>query len=232
MAEALVDGFSAKRTVSTRTSHACPPPGVDVSRAALRFLAGRLRKRRHALGTRWRCLRAGRQACSPSPASATAGQPYAQLAARFWDRHYPRLPIRHRSRRTPGRPRSHARRSSTGRVEEGIPDPGRDTSADRQDRRRAALLLGQTQEARHERAGHSDPNDRLLWASPALAGAVHDVRAAREHGIIDALAQAGINCWADKGYQGAGAWSVTLTAADGTVSLFHPQSELASAVTA
>ncbi|MGW1616704.1 transposase family protein, partial [Streptomyces sp. NPDC002285] len=27
---------------------------------------------------------------------------------------------------------------------------------------------------------------------------------AREHGVIDALAQAGINCWADKGYQGAG----------------------------
>lgn len=50
----------------------------------------------------------------------------------------------------------------------------------------------------------ADPKGRLLWASPALAGAVHDVRAAREHGIIDALAQAGINCWADKGYQGAG----------------------------
>ncbi|MEV2236385.1 transposase family protein, partial [Streptomyces phaeochromogenes] len=50
----------------------------------------------------------------------------------------------------------------------------------------------------------ADPRGRLLWASPALVGAVHDVRAAREHGIIDALAQAGINCWADKGYQGAG----------------------------
>lgn len=50
----------------------------------------------------------------------------------------------------------------------------------------------------------ADPKGRLLWASPALAGAVHDVRAAREHGIIDALAEAGINCWADKGYQGAG----------------------------
>lgn len=50
----------------------------------------------------------------------------------------------------------------------------------------------------------ADPRGRLLWASPALAGAVHDVRAAREHGIIDALAQAGITCRADKGYQGAG----------------------------
>ena len=44
---------------------------------------------------------------------------------------------------------------------------------------------------------------RLLWASPALPGAVHEIRAAREHGIIDALAQAGVLCWADKGYRGA-----------------------------
>ncbi|GEC10249.1 hypothetical protein SSP24_79040 [Streptomyces spinoverrucosus] len=50
----------------------------------------------------------------------------------------------------------------------------------------------------------ADPGGRLLWASPALAGAIHDVRAAREHGIIDALTEAGIDCWADKGYQGAG----------------------------
>jgi hypothetical protein len=35
------------------------------------------------------------------------------------------------------------------------------------------------------------------------AGAVHDIRAAREHGIIDALDQARIPCWADKGHQGA-----------------------------
>jgi hypothetical protein len=50
----------------------------------------------------------------------------------------------------------------------------------------------------------TDPSGRLLWASPALPGAVHDIRAAREHGIFDALAQAGIPCWADKGYRGAG----------------------------
>jgi hypothetical protein len=43
-----------------------------------------------------------------------------------------------------------------------------------------------------------------LWASPALPGAVHDVRAAREHGAVDALAAAGIKCWADKAYRGSG----------------------------
>ena len=51
----------------------------------------------------------------------------------------------------------------------------------------------------------TDPAGRLLWASPALPGAMHDVRAARQHGIIDALAEAGVPCWADKGYRGTGA---------------------------
>lgn len=50
----------------------------------------------------------------------------------------------------------------------------------------------------------ADPKGRLLWASLALTGAVHDVRAARAHGIIDALTEADVNCWADKGYHGAG----------------------------
>jgi hypothetical protein len=48
------------------------------------------------------------------------------------------------------------------------------------------------------------PFGRLLWAAPALPGAVHDVRAAREHGIIDAINQADVPCWADKGCRGAG----------------------------
>lgn len=50
----------------------------------------------------------------------------------------------------------------------------------------------------------ADPAGRLLWASPALPGAVHDIKAARTHCIIDALENTGIECWADKGYRGAG----------------------------
>ena len=62
---------------------------------------------------------------------------------------------------------------------------------------------------KHKRHGMNvqvltDPFGRLLWVSPALPGAVHDVRAVREHGIIDALAQADVTCWADKGHRGAG----------------------------
>jgi hypothetical protein len=50
----------------------------------------------------------------------------------------------------------------------------------------------------------TDPFGRLLWASPALPGSTHDLTAARRHGIIDALAAEGLNCWADRAYQGAG----------------------------
>ncbi|MFD9397191.1 transposase family protein, partial [Streptomyces sp. NPDC060000] len=58
------------------------PSGVDVSSSALRFLAARLRKHRHALGTRWRRLSAGRQALL-TLTHLRNGQPYAQLAAGF-----------------------------------------------------------------------------------------------------------------------------------------------------
>jgi hypothetical protein len=49
----------------------------------------------------------------------------------------------------------------------------------------------------------ADPAGRLIWASPALPGAVHDLAAARAHGLIDALTAAGVMTFADKGYQGA-----------------------------
>ncbi|ALE84760.1 transposase [Pseudonocardia sp. HH130629-09] len=50
----------------------------------------------------------------------------------------------------------------------------------------------------------ADPAGRLVWISPALPGARHDIAAARQHGIIDALADAGVQAIADTAYQGAG----------------------------
>ncbi len=43
----------------------------------------------------------------------------------------------------------------------------------------------------------ADPAGRLIWASDALPGAVHDLTAARTHGIPAALAADAIKCWAD-----------------------------------
>lgn len=50
----------------------------------------------------------------------------------------------------------------------------------------------------------ADPLGRLLWASPALPGSAHDLTAARQHGITEALTEVGLRCWADKACQGAG----------------------------
>ncbi len=50
----------------------------------------------------------------------------------------------------------------------------------------------------------ADARGRLLWASPSLPGAVHDVKAARTHGIPKALIKFGVACFADNAYRGAG----------------------------
>jgi DDE superfamily endonuclease/Helix-turn-helix of DDE superfamily endonuclease len=50
----------------------------------------------------------------------------------------------------------------------------------------------------------ADPAGRLVWATPALPGATHDLTAARDLGIIDALTRANVMTFADRGYQGAG----------------------------
>lgn len=50
----------------------------------------------------------------------------------------------------------------------------------------------------------ADPVGRLVWASPALPGARHDMGAAREHGLIDGLNAAEVRVLADTAYQGGG----------------------------
>ncbi|QFQ99254.1 IS5 family transposase [Streptomyces phaeolivaceus] len=177
--------------------------GVDVSSSALRFLAARLRERRRTLGTRWRRLSAGRQALL-TLAHLRNGQPYAQLAAGFGVGtttvyRYVNEAVELLAALAPTL--AEAVRAASMKafvILDGTLLPIDRIAADR------PFYSG-----KHKKHGMNvqviaDPKGRLLWASPALAGAVHDVRAAREHGIIDALAEAGINCWADKGYQGAG----------------------------
>lgn len=179
------------------------PSGLDVSSSALRFLAARLREHRRRLGTRWRRLNAGRQALL-ALARLRNGHPYAQLAAGF------------------GIGTATAYRYVTEAV--GLLADLAPTLAEavRTASTKAFVLLDGTllpidriaadrpfYSGKHKKHGMNvqvlaDPAGRLLWASPALPGAVHDIRAARGNGIIDALTEAGINCWANKGYRGAG----------------------------
>ena len=49
----------------------------------------------------------------------------------------------------------------------------------------------------------ADPAGRLIRASAALPGSAHDLTAARNHGIINALTSENVMTFADKAYQGA-----------------------------
>ncbi|MFF7476978.1 transposase family protein [Streptomyces sp. NPDC008092] len=179
------------------------PSGLDLSSSALRFLSRRQAARRLELGTRWRRLPAARQALLVL-AHLRCGHTYAQLAAGFG-----------------------VGTSTVGRyVAEAVevlavlaPDLA---TAVRAAARKAFVILDGTllpidriaadrpyHSGRHKKHGMNvqvlaDLSGRLLWASAALPGAVRDIRAARTHGIVDALAQADIPCCADKAYQGAG----------------------------
>lgn len=147
------------------------PSGLDISSSSLRFLAARLRERRHALGTRWRRLSAGRQALL-TLAHLRNGHPYAQLAAGF------------------GVGTTTAYRYITEAV--GLLADLAPTLAEavRTASMKAFVLLDGTllpidritadrpfYAGKHKRHGMNvqviaDPSGRLLWASPALPGAV------------------------------------------------------------
>ncbi|MCX4693885.1 IS5 family transposase [Streptomyces sp. NBC_01408] len=179
------------------------PSGLDLSSSHLRFLTARIRERRRVIGSRWRRLSAGRQALL-TLAHLRNGHPYAQLATGF------------------GIGTTTAYRYITEAVELLASLAPTLEQAVRAASRKAFVLLDGTllpidriaadrpfYSGKHKKHGMNvqvltDPAGRLLWASPALPGAVHDIRAAREHGILTALAAADVNCWADKGYQGAG----------------------------
>ncbi|GLW04511.1 IS5 family transposase [Streptomyces lavendulae subsp. lavendulae] len=207
------------------------PSGVDVSSSVLRFLAQQLRRHRRAIGSRWRRLSTGRQALL-TLAHLRVGHTYAQLAAGF------------------GVGTTTAYRYVTEAVEllaalaPSLADAMRTASV------KAYPILDGTLlpidriaadrpfcSGKHKKHGMNvqviaDPFGRLLWASPALPGAVHDIRAAREHGIVDALTEAGIQCWADKGYRSAGGtvripcWGRWETLSAGQKAVNRPQAKI------
>ncbi|MFE9377607.1 transposase family protein [Streptomyces sp. NPDC006855] len=179
------------------------PSSIDLSSRTLRCLTGRLAARRGEFGTRWRRLTANRQALL-ALVHLRCGDTYAQLAAGFGIGvatvyRYIREAVDVLSALAP-------------------------TLAEAMDiaRTKAFVILDGTllpidriaadvpyYSGKHKRHGMNvqvltDPFGRLLWASPALPGSTHDLTAARTHGIVDALTDAGLKCWADKAYQGAG----------------------------
>ncbi|MGW9031224.1 transposase family protein [Streptomyces sp. NPDC055722] len=179
------------------------PSGLDLSSSAVRLLRRELAARRRLIGTRWRRLTCGRQALM-ALAHLRCGHTFAQLAAGF------------------GVGLATAHRYVTEAVGVLVSLAPTLQQAMAVAARKAFVILDGTllpidriaadrpfYSGKHKRHGMNvqvltDPVGRLLWASPALPGAVHDIKAARIHGLLDALNTGGIPCWADKAYQGAG----------------------------
>ncbi|MFJ7063124.1 transposase family protein [Streptomyces griseobrunneus] len=179
------------------------PSSIDLPSRTLRYLSRQLAARRREIGTRWRRLSTGRQALLVL-AHLRCGDTYAQLAAGFGIGvatafRYIREAVEVLATLAPTLDEAmKVIRAKAFAILDGTLLPIDRIAAD------TPYYSG-----KHKRHGMNvqvltDPCGRLLWASPALPGATHDLTAARTHGIIDALAAAGLKCWADKAYQGAG----------------------------
>jgi hypothetical protein len=181
------------------------PSAISLSTRSLTHLADLIRARRQALRSRWRRLDAGRQALL-ALAHLRNGDTPARLAAGFgigattaW--RYIRESVDLLAATAPTLTTVTA---TIARLAYAILD-GTLIPTDR---------LGGTADRRYYAGKHrrhgvnvqviADCAGRLIWISPALPGSTHDLTAAREHGIIDALTEAGVMTLADKGYQGAG----------------------------
>ncbi len=179
------------------------PAPIPLSERTLTELADLIRHRRNQRQCRWRCLAPGRQALLVL-AHLRNGDTYTRLAAGF------AVSV------------STAWRYVRETVDLLAARADDVTTAGRKAARRAFAILDGTLvpidrvhdqrpycSGKHHRHGVNvqvlaDPAGRLIWASPALPGAAHDLTAARSCGLLDVLVSNTVTTFADKGYQGAG----------------------------
>jgi DDE superfamily endonuclease/Helix-turn-helix of DDE superfamily endonuclease len=183
------------------------PAGMTVSSRALTTLADALRHHRTQRGTRWRRLDVGTQALLVM-AHLRKGETYSDLAGGFGIGtttvfRYIREALDVLAALAP----TLAEALKVARRKAFVILDGTLLSIDR-----VGMSSGRDRpyySGKHKRHGVNvqvlaDPVGRLIWASPAVPGARHDMGAAREHGILDALNAAGVRVVADNGYHGAG----------------------------
>jgi DDE superfamily endonuclease len=183
------------------------PSGMSVSSRALKLLADVLRAHRTQRATRWRKLSVGRQALLVV-AYLRKGETYTDLACGFQ--------IGTSTVYRYGREALTLLAALAPTLEQAIEVASRkayvilDGAVLRIDR--VGMATGRDRayySGKHK--GHglnvqviADPIGRLVWIAPPLPGARHDMGAAREHGIIDALTDTEVSAVADTAYQGAG----------------------------
>ena len=183
------------------------PSGMTVSTRALNLLADTLRRHRNQRATRWRKLTAGRQARLVI-AYLRKGETYSDLACGFkvgtsTVYRY----VREANTLLAAMAPTLAEAIEVARGKAFVILDGTLLRIDR-----VAMASGRDRafySGKHKCHGVNvqviaDPAGRPVWISPALPGARHDMGAARDHGIINAFAEAGIRAVADTAYQGGG----------------------------
>jgi hypothetical protein len=177
---------------------------IPLSTRSLVYLSGLLAAHRQAIGSRWRRLEPGEQALLVL-AHLRNGDTYTRLAVGF------QIGIATVYRYV---------REAVDLLAAAAPDLA---GAMRVARAKAFVILDGTlipidriggskdrryYSGKHKRHGVNvqvlaDPHGELVWASPALPGSIHDLKAARSHGLIEALTRSAVATLADKGYRGA-----------------------------
>ncbi|MFD3997373.1 transposase family protein [Streptomyces sp. NPDC058583] len=179
------------------------PSAVDLSSRTLQHLSGLLAGHRRHIGSRWRRLTCGRQALLVL-APLRCGDTYARLAAGFrigiaTVYRYIREAVDLLATLAPTLEQAMATaRKKAYVILDGTTLPIDRIAADR------PYYSGKKKHHGMNVQVVADPAGRLIWASDALPGAIHDLAAARAHGIPAALAADDVKCWADKAYQGVG----------------------------
>jgi hypothetical protein len=204
----LVDGRLLRSIRLTRSFKVLSyPSGMTVSSRALGLLADALRAHRNQCATRWRKLSPGRQALLVV-AYLRKGETYADLACGFQIGistvyRYLREALTLLAAMAPTLDQAIevASRKAFVILDGALLHIDRVGMASGRDR---AFYSG-----KHKAHGLNvqviaDPIGRLVWISPPLPGARHDMGAAREHGIIAAITAAEIPTVADTAYTGAG----------------------------
>jgi len=184
---------------------------LPLSRAALDYVAGVVRRHRRKIGSCWRKPNCGRQAPLVL-VRLRKGETFAGLTAGFgvgtstaW--RYVKETVALLAARAPKLDAALAAAGHAGHafvVIDGTLIPIDRVVADR-------LFYS----GKHRKHGMNlqvviaSPQEDILWVSGALPGAVHDLTAARIWGIVRRLAAAGLILLADKGYIGAGEAVIT-----------------------
>ena len=183
------------------------PAGLSVSNHALITLTDALRHRRSTIGSRWRRLSVGEQAML-ALAHLRKGETYAELSDGYGIGTTTVFRYIHEAIQVLAAlaPTMNAAMAVVARKAFVILD-GTLLRIDR-------VGMGSGRDRPYYSGKHkchgmnvqviTDPAGRLVWASPALPGARHDMGAAGDHGILHALRDAEVKVIADNGYRGAG----------------------------